>query len=119
MKQKITMRSKGPSKQLPKSLQDTKPHNLTIYYCLKDNQEVNVKPMIMFAKMKDNRLKNINILDISEVTKKSYVKRTYCILMKGDSNQYVVFKHYFEEAMRKYIVGTLEPTQEAIERYAK
>ena len=68
MKQKITMRSKGPSKQLPKSLQDTKPHNLTIYYCLKDNQEVNVKPMIMFAKMKDNRLKNINILDISEVT---------------------------------------------------
>lgn len=54
MKQKITMRSKGPSKQLPKSLQDTKPHNLTIYYCLKDNQEVNVKPMIMFAKMKDN-----------------------------------------------------------------
>lgn len=119
MKQKITMRSKGPSKQLPKSLQDTKPHNLTIYYCLKDNQEVNVKPMIMFAKMKDNRLKNINILDISEVTKKGCAKRTYCILMKCNSNQYVVFKHYFEEAMRKYIVGTLEPTKEAIERYAK
>lgn len=119
MKQKITLHSSGPSKELPKSLQDTKEHNFTLYYCLKDDyKELNIKPIIMFAKTKDKRLKNISIIDISDTTKKHYKHNTFCILMNCNSNQYVVFKHHFAAAIKKYLLGNIEPTQKDIEKYA-
>lgn len=116
MKQKIVLNRKQPSKELPKSLQDTKQHNFTVYYCLKDAVGVNIKPLIMFAKSKDSRLKNIKIIDITDVTKKDYPSKVYCILLNCDSTQYVVFKHYLYDAMKKYLTGGLEATQKDIEK---
>lgn len=119
MKQKVVLHRNGPSKQLPKSLQDENDHNFTVYYCLKDDSKnVNVKPMIMFVKSKDSRLRNISLIEISEVEKKDYKHKVCCLLIKCNSNQYVVFKHYFENAMKKYIVGKIEATQKDVEKYA-
>lgn len=118
MKQKIVLH-REPNKDLPKSLQDTKNHNFTVYLCLKEDfAELNIKPVILFAKTKDSRLKNISILDISDVSKNEYANKTLCILMNCNSHQYVVFKHYFEKAMKKYLVGKLEATENDIKKYA-
>lgn len=119
MKQKIVLHRNKPNKELPKSLQDTKDHNFTVYYCLKDDcSDINIKPMIMFAKTKDKRLRDISIVDISDVTKKEYTYKTFCILLNCNSNQYVVFKHHFENAIKKYLIGQLEATENDIKKYA-
>lgn len=118
MKQKIVLHRDKPNKDLPKSLQDTKNHNFTVYYCLKDEcSDINVKPLIMFTKTKDKRLNNISVLDISDITKNEYKYKTFCILLNCNSNQYVVFKYHFEKAMKKYLIGQLEATENDIKKY--
>lgn len=74
--------------------------------------------MIMFAKTKDKRLRDISIVDISDVTKKEYTYKTFCILLNCNSNQYVVFKHHFENAIKKYLIGQLEATENDIKKHA-
>ena len=74
--------------------------------------------MILFAKSKDGRLKDIKVIEISNTTRKGYNSNTFCVLLNCNSNQYVIFKHYLEQAIKKYIIGKLEPTQKDVEKYA-
>lgn len=119
MKQKIVLRKKTNNK-LPKSLQDEKDHNFTVYFCLnEDSKDINFKPFIMFAKTKDARLKNVTVKEIVDVTKKDYRFKTYCLLLNCNSAEYVTFKHYFAEVMKKHLAGQLEATESDIQKFAE
>ena len=118
MKQK-TIRKKITKNEpnLSDKMRDPDPHNFICYLALKDNVTPStVKANIMFIKKKNPPLQKVEVKSFEEVEKKGYRYNVICLMLYCNAQQYVSFKHYLNNQMKKQLVAPIEATQKDIEK---